>query len=174
MSFRPAKPTGEQAPAEGQERHTCWHFLGPGYTDLDPLSWDSEDVAFGSLNLAPKAVPAFGKKSQILCSAVVLPVTPSCIHTGPGDSLRPRAQGAPPPTSFSSSLDSSPGSGLSSRARSVSPSPQASSRALNHQQTRALARSRLVRVLLYLCVCVRYLNSPAMLCALCTAKSTCT
>lgn len=64
MSFRPAKPTGEQAPAEGQERHTCWHFLGPGYTDLDPLSWDSEDVAFRSLNPAPKAVPAFGKKSQ--------------------------------------------------------------------------------------------------------------
>lgn len=56
MSFRPAKPTGKQALAEGQEER-------PRPGTLFQI-WDSEDVAFRSLNLAPKAVPAFGKKSQ--------------------------------------------------------------------------------------------------------------
>lgn len=63
VSFRPAKPIGEQALAEGQEWHTAGTFSAQVLQIWDPLSWDSEDVAFRSLNLAPKAVSAFGKKS---------------------------------------------------------------------------------------------------------------
>lgn len=164
MSFRQAKPTGKQALAEGQEER-------PRSGTLFQI-WDSEDVAFRSLNLAPKAVPAFGKKSQFCvrpwsCLSLLPALTP-CRGTLCDLVLRgPLLPPASPAISFPP-LGPVPAPGHSQSL------PQTSSRALNHWQAPVLALPRLIRVLLYLCVCAQHLSSPAMPCALRAAGHRCT
>lgn len=120
MSLRPAKPTRKQGSTTGQE----WHIAGGTFSAQvlqiwGPLSWASDDRALTSLNLAPKVVTAFGKKSQLYVLALSLSLHPKLEQgQGPCCGLTGGRHLLPSSPALKSSAASSP----SSWEGSISPS----------------------------------------------------
>lgn len=150
--------------------------IGPGYVagtfsaqDLQiwsPLPWASEDMAFMSLNLAPKVVTAFGKKSQFYILALFLSPHPML-----GQGQEPRVASLPgrhlllSSPALSSSVESWEGSVSPSHTHTPSHSPHG-------QETQALALSRPIRVSLCVSVWVFPLSSHDV-CSTHSQKHTC-
>lgn len=120
MSLRPAKPTRKQGRAAGQERHIAGGTFSAQVLQIwGPLFWASDDRALMSLNLAPKAVTAFRKKSQFYVLALILSLHPKLEQgQGPCCGLTGGRHLLPSSPALKSSAASSP----SSWEGSVSPS----------------------------------------------------
>lgn len=147
--------------------------IGPGYVagtfsaqDLqiwNPLPWASEDMAFMSLNLAPKVVTAFGKKSQFYILALFLSPHPML-----GQGQEPRVASLPGRHLLLSApaLSSSAASWEGSVSPSHTPLPTLPmARRLKPWRFLAPLESRFV------CLCGCF-HSLAMTCALHTARNT--
>lgn len=121
----------------------------------NPLPWASEDMAFMPLNLAPKVVTAFGKKSQFYILALLLSLHPML---GLGQGQEPRVASLPgrhlPLSSPACSSSAVSWEGSVSPRHTLLPTLPTTRR-----RKQALALSRPIRVSLYVSVWVFPLSS---------------